>query len=124
MINFFTQTAKGVAVAGGSYYIIHTQLTNRTAHLSSALHDLSVQYNILSFSSFGPEESIAQASFRPRPAPFVEQIKSNWNQSLQALHSNIYGFDFTGTCSRTYEFLQSRLSSASTTSPPTTSNAS
>ncbi|KAH9465437.1 hypothetical protein MJO29_007190 [Puccinia striiformis f. sp. tritici] len=109
-MNSITQTAKGALIAGGSYYLIHAHIANRTHLISTSLQDLSYQFNILS----NPEDraQINQLLLHPTPfqtQPLSERIKLNWNRSIINLTQKAHRFNLNDSTDRLILFLKSKL---------------
>ncbi|KAI9613623.1 hypothetical protein KEM48_003751 [Puccinia striiformis f. sp. tritici PST-130] len=109
-MNSITQTAKGALIAGGSYYLIHAHIANRTHLISTSLQDLSYQFNILS----NPEDRAQINQLLLQPTPFQtqslsERIKLNWNRSIINLTHKAHQFNLNDSTDRLILFLKSKL---------------
>ncbi|PLW07777.1 hypothetical protein PCANC_07712 [Puccinia coronata f. sp. avenae] len=111
-MNSITQAAKGALIAGGSYYLIHAHIANRTQLISTSLKDLSYQFRVLQDS----ENSHTQLLLQPtpfQPQPLAERVKLNWNRTILSLSRSAHQFDLSDSTHRFILFLKSKFSSDS-----------
>ncbi|OAV94770.1 hypothetical protein PTTG_05415 [Puccinia triticina 1-1 BBBD Race 1] len=104
-----TQTAKGALIAGGSYYIIHAHIANRTDLIARSLQDLSQQFRTISDCSAGPNHHLLLPSSPFEPKPLSERIKLNWNRSILAFSQKAHQFNLSESTDRFIVFLKSKL---------------
>ncbi|EFP93767.1 hypothetical protein PGT21_015825 [Puccinia graminis f. sp. tritici] len=106
-MNSITQTAKGALIAGGSYYLIHAHIANRTHLISTSLKDLSYQFRALD-----SEDGFNQLLLQPtpfQPKPLAERIKLNWNRSIVSLSQKAHQFNLSDSTDRLIVFLKSKF---------------
>ncbi|CAH7689571.1 hypothetical protein BY996DRAFT_4589073 [Phakopsora pachyrhizi] len=100
-----TQTAKGAAVAGGLYFLLHSYIANRSQLISKSLSDLTNQFSYLTIqeANYGNNSKSDLFFYHQRlKETMAERIKFNWNQNIRKIYYSIYDFDPINRLNRFY----------------------
>ncbi|KNZ58494.1 hypothetical protein VP01_191g8 [Puccinia sorghi] len=94
-------------IAGGSYYLIHAHIANRTHLISTSLQDLSYQFRTLDYENSHIQLLLQPTPFQPKP--LAERIKLHWNRSILSLSRNVLQFNLADSTDRFVVFLKSKF---------------